>query len=96
MRTRPRSARARTVERNRRPKPRQKCAGSARARSARSAVPKPKRKRSFRAEELTNAAVAAGGPRPPGAIAPGHGALKLVDVAGEIPLTAVKRLLEVF
>jgi hypothetical protein len=45
---------------------------------------------------LTNAAVAAGWPRPPGAVASGHGALELVYVADEVPLTPVECLLELF
>src|SRR5438046_2185873 len=48
MRARPRSARARTEGNNRRALTPKECAGSARARYARSAVPIPERKRSFR------------------------------------------------
>jgi len=45
---------------------------------------------------LADAAVAAGRPRPPGAVASGHGALELIDVADEVPLTPVECLLELF
>ncbi len=60
MPARTRSARAGAEGNNRQAHTPKECAGFARARYARSAVPNPKRKRSFRAE-LANAAVAAGG-----------------------------------
>jgi hypothetical protein len=43
---------------------------------------------------VADAAVAAGGARPPGIVAAGHGALQLIHVADEIPLAAVECLLE--
>src|SRR4030081_2971501 len=43
---------------------------------------------------LADAAVAAGGARPPGALARGHRALELIDVADQVALTPVERLLE--
>src|SRR6266480_2931208 len=71
-------------------------ASSARARSARSALPLQRSKRSFESC-LVNAAVAARWSLPPGVAArAGHGSLQLIDVAHEVALAPVQRLLELF